>query len=469
MKSDKLSTQHSALSTSASTRLTYQHTALNPHSELRTQNSELKTSLLAGFFALVVFTALALGTVEAWSVAIFELGTLALLLRWGVSAWRQGTIEVRLPRTVLPLAGFLVLGLIQSVAVGSGGHRMSLSRDVEATRAAVVVIFFLIAMFVVASNLFPTGERLRALAVFLIAYGFILAVFAIVQHLTWDGKLFWIRPVKSASGFGGPFVNRNHFAGYMEMLVPVSLAMALSRSLKSEQRLLCGFAAIMMSISIAASLSRGGMVSLAASLVFMAVSSIWLARARGRRSSRIASVGQVGLFVSLVLACVLAGVYWVGADSGIAERIAGKDGALATSRHVIWSDTAKMVLANPITGVGLGAFETSFPLYSRSDGSQTVEYAHNDYLQALADGGVVAGALALWFVIVAGRAFVKAIKSHDERDRVLALGFGTGIFALLVHSLFDFNLQIPSNALMFLLLVAALGCVADRNRNLLAE
>ena len=113
-----------------------------------------------------------------------------------------------------------------------------------------------------------------------------------------------------------------------------------------------------------------------------------------------------------------------------------------------------MFRAHPILGIGLGAFETVYPIYGRGDGTFVIQFAHNDYLQVLADGGIVGGAIALCFIIVIARAVMQVTRSADPFLRALGLGSAAGVFALLVHSLFDFNLQIPSNALLFLLLAA---------------
>jgi O-antigen ligase len=119
-----------------------------------------------------------------------------------------------------------------------------------------------------------------------------------------------------------------------------------------------------------------------------------------------------------------------------------------------------MIAANPVLGVGLGAYGAAFPVYSKSDGSLRVPQSHNDYLQVVADCGIVGGAIAAWFLILLFKALFRGIHSAAGPDRDsrsisgLALGFGGGIFAILVHSLFDFNLQIPSNALLFLVLSA---------------
>jgi O-antigen ligase len=446
--------------------------------------SNLLDKIIAGGLMLaVVLTALALGAVEAWSVALFELIIVILLLLWAARAIIEKKLEAIIPSAALPLAAFALLGMIQSIALaGSEGRISSLSMDVEATRGAAAVIFFLFVCFLIAANFFATRERLRQLANFLIVFGLVLAVFALVQHFTWEGRLFWFRPAPS-SGMGGPFVNRNHFAGYMEMLIPMAVALALSRAARGESRLFYGFAAAIMGVAEVASLSRGGIVSLTAGLLFVAAvrariehrasrvedrgssiedreSGTYVARARSSILYPLSSIlaFRSSLLVLLIGAAIIAGIFWVGADSGLAERLADSQGEPGPgSRSVIWSGTLTMIRAHPVLGVGLGAFETVYPIYGHGDGKSLIQFAHNDYLQALADGGVAAAALAVWFIIVTFRGFVRGLKLRDPLLRALTLGAGAGIFAMLVHSLFDFNLQLPSNALLFLVLAAVTG------------
>jgi O-antigen ligase len=157
--------------------------------------------------------------------------------------------------------------------------------------------------------------------------------------------------------------------------------------------------------------------------------------------------------VAVIAAAIAAGILWVGPDA-VVDRIAeGSDARQETffsSRGWIWQDAIAMIGANPFLGVGMGAFETAYPRYSRQNGSVTVGEAHNDYLQVLADCGIVGALLALWFIVATMRAVGRAIRSRDPYLSGLALASGAGIFSILVHSLFDFNLQLPSNALLFL-------------------
>src|ERR1700730_1720836 len=270
--------------------------------------SNLLDKIIAGGLMLaVVFTALALGAVEAWSVALFELIIVILLLLWAARAIIEKKLEALIPSAALPLAAFVLLGAFQSIALaGTEGRISSLSMDVEATRGAAAVIFFLFVCFLIAANFFATRERLRQLANFLIVFGLVLAVFALVQHFTWEGRLFWFRPAPS-SGMGGPFVNRNHFAGYMEMLIPMAVALALSRAARGESRLFYGFAAAIMGVAEVASLSRGGIVSLTAGLLFVAAVRSRIERRASRLEDRGSSIGarESGTYVARARSSIL--------------------------------------------------------------------------------------------------------------------------------------------------------------------
>ncbi|HKQ06560.1 MAG TPA: O-antigen ligase family protein [Blastocatellia bacterium] len=431
--------------------------------------------IATGLLVAVVFTALAYGAVEAWSVAIFELIVVALLALWTIQVLVEKRVTLSIPAAALPLAALVVVGLIQSVAFTSGeGRRLSLSKDVEATRSAVTVIFYLLASHIIAANFFTTRRRLLALTRFLIIYGLAMAIFAFAQHFSWNGRFYWLRPnTQTASPFG-PFASHNHFAGYMEMLTPIPVAFVVARAVRGGQLVFCVLASVVMGIAIMASLSRGGMIGFFASLVFLALGGLCYRKkgeagtkkdARARRTISRAAF-HPSLVVIILIVTIAAGIFFIGPQA-IMNRVTGRamSGSQATaetffsSRGWIWQDTLLMIGANPVTGVGIGAYQTAYPIYSRSDGALTVSHAHNDYLQALSDCGVPGGLIAAWFIVAIFRAVARGLRSSEPGLRGFALGGGAGLLALLVHSILDFNLQIPSNALLFLLLTAVVSRV----------
>ena len=438
----------------------------------------LDKAIATGLVVVAIFSALAFGSREPWSVGLVELMITVLILLWAIKFAVDKRVRLSVPTIALPLAGLIALGLVQSVATtGSDGRTHSLSMDVESTRGAVAVLVFLLASFIIAVNFFVTRERLSALANVLVIFGLSMSVFALIQHFTWDGHIYWIRPTPY-SAFG-PFVNRNHYAGYMEMLTPVPLALVLARGVHKESWVFYGFASAVMGLTIVVSLSRGGIVSLIAGIAFVFIMSARHERSHRREtgdgltgeaslvSRRPSPTLKRGGVVALVAAVIILGVIWIGAE-GIIERAAqsvdqmkgGDSQAELFSRTEVWKDSWKMIRDNPITGVGLGAYETAFPIYGRQNGTLVVNYAHNDYIQALTDGGIVGGLLALAFIVLILRAMFRAMKSEDSLLAGLAIGFGAGVCSLLVHSLFDFNLQVPSNALLFLFLSAVISNIA---------
>ncbi len=435
-----------------------------------------------GLILLLIFTALAFGAVEPWSIALFELSVLILLMLWVVKAVVDGQLTLLLPPVAGPLLALLGLGLVQSFVIsGPDGQLHSLSLDVEATRLTVLTLLCMIVALLLFSNFLGRVDRVEKVGHFLVFYGLLFSVFGLAQHFSWNGKFFWL--VEPTSPLGPPFgsfVNHSHFAGYIEMMMPFPLAMILFKSVRNEARFFYGFAVVVMGVATVISLSRGGMVSIFAGLLFVSVSSFLVLRQRRWHLiqkarlpvAALASRVGVGAFFLLM---IISGIFWVGADPVI-ERVAitklsGKaehgEQTLYSSRGFIWKDTLKMIAAHPLTGVGLGAYATIYSQYSGHDSTAlSVEQSHNDYLQILADAGVVGAILALWFIGLVARSFVAGVQHPDPVLAALAMGAGGGIFAMLVHSVFDFNLQLPSNELMFLLLTAIVSVIGMAARRL---
>jgi O-antigen ligase len=454
----------------------------------RTKRDRLGAAIATGLIAAVALTALAHGAVEPWSVMLFELIVLVLMVMWTIKVLRDRRFKLIIPQGALPVIALAGVGFLQSIASPfAGGSRRSLSLDVELTRRTEIVLVFLVISSLIAANFLVSRTRLGRLAGFLTIFGLSLAIFALVQHFTWNGKLYWIRPNTVSISPFGPFVNHNHFAGYMELLIPMPIALIITRAVRGETRLLYGFAAAVMGIALLASLSRGGMISLGASLVFLILMSARLPRPAGQGSrphhhegtipGHLAGLNRfdrIGVPISRILiiasiaGAITVGLIWVGPDP-VVRRItegqvadAGGQRALFSNRAWVWRDTLSMIRANPMFGVGLGAFGTAFSIYTQSDGSIGVPQAHNDYLQVVADCGVVGGLIALWFLALTFRAIWRGVRSQDPLMAGLALGGGAGIFAILVHSLFDFNLQLPGTALLFLVLSAVVAQISAK-------
>lgn len=419
-------------------------------------------TIAVGFVALIVFTALAHGVVEPWSELIFVLWVMTLVLLWVIEAVREKQLRLCLPPTIWPLAAFLALGLAQSFAFKDrDGYRRGLSLDVEATRGTTLLLGCLLLCSLLAANFLARREQLRKLAQFLTIFGLLLAGFALIQHFTWNERFYWLRAAQTEAPFG-PFVNRNHFAGYMELLMPWPVALLLF-SRRREEKIFYGFAAAWMAAAAIFSLSRGGMISIFAELMFLAAFSP--RDASGDMPGAVASRSRAALLavrggaILAILAATLGGLVWLGAERVVDRLAAGQEAAqgraaaqgFAASRGELWRDSWAVFRAHPLTGAGLGAFATAFPSYNQgwNVGLVTAQ-THNDYLQVLTDGGLAGALIALWFLAAAARAIRRGLRAREPFMRPVVLACGAGIFGLLVHSLFDFNLQLPAHALLFL-------------------
>src|SRR5207247_3755419 len=152
------------------------------------RSQRLDQSIVVGLMVVLFFTTLAHGAVEPWSIAIFELMLIAILLLWGIKVTIDRRLDVNIPPAALPILALLLLGIVQSIAfTGRDGQRWSLSMDVEATRQTLTILFFLAFAFVAASNFLVTRERLLRLATALTIFRAVLAVFVCAQLFSWNG------------------------------------------------------------------------------------------------------------------------------------------------------------------------------------------------------------------------------------------------------------------------------------------
>lgn len=450
-------------------------------------SSYLDKAIVIGLLLVIVLTALAHGAVEPWSVLLMELIISALTLIWGVKIFVDGRFSLVIPPVIWPIAAFALLGLAQSIALtDSVGTWRSFSFDVEATRGAVIVLVFVIIFGLLSASFL--ADRLLMLARFLAIYGLVIAFLAVLQHFTDVHTLMWWRTAE-ADPFGS-FVNRNHFAGYMELLLPWSVVMIYARRGNPGEQFFYGFAAAWMGAAAVLSLSRGGIISIFSELMLLGILSRYLTRDAADRISWqppnqvtqsvtrpvIGRLVRLG-FVSAIVAAIIAGVFWLGAEPIINRITTGNaTGAVSlpssgpgTGRLDTWRDTWNIFRANPIIGVGLGAYETAYPIYAKDNGlAGIVAQSHNDYLQVLADSGIVGGLILLWFIVTICRSVIRGLKAPDPFLVKVTIAGGVGIFGILVHSLFDFNLQLPSHALLFCLFAVVVSPISATSSELVA-
>ena len=358
-----------------------------------------------------------------------------------------------------------MLGLVQLLPLRSpetvGGISIplvrSLSFDPYATRFIVIEVVALLIYFAATLVFVDTPKRLRLLVRTITIFGFFLAIFGLTQSFASPTRLYWIRELPQSQAFG-PFINRHHFAGYMELTMALPLGLVFSNAVEREKKFIYMFAAGLMAVALVMTNSRGGIVSLVAELLFLIALMGIGRRHRKKRERKEPLIRSAAMKAGLALALVIAlfgGVVLLGGEDAL-SRIVGSVNAddPTTGRAHFWSVTVDIIKNHPVIGTGLGAFGVVYTGYDTRNGLYRLEQAHNDYLQVLSDGGIVGAVLGLVFLVALFRMGFARRESRDDFRRGVATGALAGCFAVLVHSFFDFTLHTTSNTLLFLVLAA---------------
>ena len=390
-----------------------------------------------GICALVAFGVLAHGGVEDWARAIFEIGAAALFVAWTVHFFRSETQEIYISPLLPPLGALLVVVLFQ-LAAHTTASMFHTHEEFSLLLADVILLFL-------ATQAFRTLEDWRGFVWFAMIFGFLVTIFAILQHLTFNGKLYWVRELHFGGMPFGPYVNRNHFAGFAELFIPMSLVPLMLGKVRRERLVIVGLFAAVSIGGLLLSASRGGVVSFVAEVVVIA---IWMTVKR--TGSRQVLAGAVVLAAALLL------VSWLGVKQ-ITQRFASmKSMEVATGKRAsMRRDTWRIFMDHTAIGTGLGTLQLVYPPYESLYDGKVVNHSHNDYLEALAETGIAGGLCCALFLGMLGFHSLRNMGEPSSKfAAVLNLSGFTACCGFLTHSIVDFNLHLPANALLFFLMAA---------------
>jgi len=401
----------------------------------RLLSEQIGKVLLYTTFGVLLFGPIAFGAVGPWSIFVLELSSLLLTLLWFAKQLLDGEINIQWNPLFLPMGVFGILVILQVVARSSAYPHDTLSGGLLYGAYAMLC-------FLSAQTLLRTSQA-RRLSVIFSLYGFALAVLALLQDIASNGKLLWIRQPRQGGWIYGSYVNHNHYAGLMELLMPIPLVLSFTHMLHHKERNAARIAAATMAGTVFLCGSRGGMLAVLAEFIVLAVILV-----RYKKGTRIAL--GVGAF-AIVLVCLLA---WLG-GAHLIERISSISTETRTEisggmRLSIDRDAFRMFLHRPLLGWGLRTFPVVYPQFRSFYTNFFVNEAHNDYLQLLAEMGLLGFGTMLWFLVVLYRsAFRKIGNWTSDVSGAATAACMLGFTGILVHSLFDFNLQIPANAALF--------------------
>ena len=388
-----------------------------------------------GLVFLFAFSVLAFGAVEVWSQSLLEIGASILLISWAVTVYRDKQSTIQWNPLSWPLLGIIAVGIVQLAFHWTPNPFLT---RLELLRlAAYFIIFFLTA------QAFRERADLVKLAWFLIVLGFSVALLGIIQHFTSEGTIYWSRQLLQGGDVFGPYVNRNHFAGFIELVAPVGLSLLVFRGVRRDLFPMVGLLTIIPIGALILAGSRGGIVSFALEVGVLVV----LARARrGLDGPRIIAIGVVALAAVVLVA-------WLGAGTAIERLSNTRIGDVTITRRASMFRGAEHIFRDyPIKGAGLGTMISVYPRYETLYDGYVVDHVHNDYIEALAETGFLGGLCGVGFLWLLYREARKSfVAEQGHFSRALHASAIAAVCGLLLHSWVDFNLHIPSNALLFLL------------------
>jgi O-antigen ligase len=392
----------------------------------------LQSVLVLGLFVLLAFGVLAFGAVDEWSTFTFEAGAGILFLVWAGKQFVSRQLEMSKNPLYQPALLFFALILVQIGLHTSGYGYITKYELLKYVSYGIVLL--------IAAECVRDEDARKRFAFALIFFGTLYAFFAVAQELAPNGKIFWFYTPRFHGSIYGSYVNHNHYAGLMEMLVPVPLVVSMGHLFRGEKRALVASCVVLMAGTIFLSGSRGGMIAFVLEIVlFGALTQMQ------RRNPRVA--------IGLVTLCVLALAFLLFLGRG---QVLGRLGDLAPGiRWNITKDCLRMFLHRPVLGWGLGTFPTIYPSYRSFYTNLFVNEAHNDYAQALVETGLLGFGLMAWFLISVYRRGLPTSRRWEFKwDGALSLAALLGCTGILFHSFVDFNVQIPANAALFYVLCA---------------
>jgi O-antigen ligase len=388
-------------------------------------------------YALLIFTPLARASVQGWAITIIYMLSLialtAFLLEKSIT-WEWKWIKTPLDLPILCLLLLCFLSTIFSL------HRFT------SIWSTILLINYL-TIFYLTIHLTRTRSQFRQVIYLIIGVAGFLSIFGLFKKLGanpfpwWDYTDLKYSPDFLSSTYG----NHNHLAGYLEMATPLTLGLFLVGYRHGVVSILV-YLSFLLLIALVLTLSRGGWMSALMGFAFMAFA-LLTSRYFQRKKLLMALIGG-----SLALALIVL------ASTPVVERVRTvmekEEEASLYSRVLVWGGVMHMMGDHPLLGIGPGTFPIVFTQYQPPGFASRYFYAHNDYLHFTSEVGLPLIVIISWMVIALYRKGFKKLKDPSRLVRGTTLGAMSGITAILFHSISDFNLHIPANALLFTVLVA---------------
>lgn len=409
----------------------------------------LERGIAAVILGIMVFSALALGGVRNTEFSIITGLALLASTLWIVRFWVNPSHRFLLHPVVWPVLGFL----------GYAIWRHTQSPVPYVSRQELMHLLVYAAVFLIAIHNLHRQGLTQWVVIVLVVLGMVLSFYALIQLATGSDKVLWfIKPENYVRRGGATFVNPNHLAGLLVAIIPLAISQLFMGRWSALVRVFFGYASLAMLAGIAVTMSRGGWLALGASLGVLLV---WLVRRPQYRIPAIACVLVVAFGAWFYFKNVDAAQRRLKDVASHGVRDSGQ------SRKYLLGPTWMMFAEHPVAGVGPGHFDTVFPAYRPVSIQLSPGWAHNEYLQLLAEYGAVGGILVLSGLGLLGWGIAKTSKFAERGSNDLGfkasnrsaffIGASIGLAGVLVHSLVEFNLHIPGIALPVVVIAGVLA------------
>jgi len=441
-----------------------------------------ENNLLAGFsrfcdraielvlIGLLVFAPLAFGTVQVWSMTVVHLMTLVMLAAWLIKVTALG--KLRLIKTPLDLPILLFLGIAVVTTLTSIYPYAS---KIELYK----IINYILLYYLVVNNL-KDSRQIKRIATLVVIVGTSLALYGLYNYFSGIEKIYTLDKKYYLGMLTSTYVNHNHIGGYFELAIPLGIGLMLANqylpgSRRRSKILPAAFVSVLfiaatfiMITALVFTYSRGSWIGFLGSMIVLGM--IISFRFKIFRDwSRLKKWGVLAVIGLIIISALLlmpdkvkkrAGTMFKFQEGKVTFNVKSTGGRL-----IVYENTLQMIKDRPILGTGLGTFIHAYPKYRNPGFRIFMNAVHNDYLQYAQEMGIFGlGSFVVLLVLFFKKNLSLLKNLKDKYLQSLTLGFLVSIIAIAIHSLGDFNLQIPANALLFWIILALSSSIATMVR-----
>lgn len=407
---------------------------------------------------LIPLAAIPHGLSDPWWLAAFECLVFALGALWIVNGFLVGSWSIKGRPMLIPLLVLCVYVVLQGALI---------SADPVGTYRFLFLVVALITFGQLLRQ--STSSRRRSSWLIYTTIGVVVgsAVFGlfrlILQRSSPTLSVFGLLPTE---GYGQLF-NRNYFASMLVMILGLELGLVLAGGVLRKHLLLHLGIITLLATSVVLTNSRGGIFAMMVQVIVLAVLFVmrrsWRNAKAGSRSSTWRRIGRLALGILFICCFVIAmsvAVIRLGGDrlEHRLEKLSSEvDDDASDPTHArraqVWHASWQLIKANPITGVGFGAYHTTIPMYHDATGSGVPDTAINGYLDLLSGGGIIGCAIFAWFLVAFFWSARVKLRSKSAIEYATCMGALAGLFGFCVHSLVDNGLNVPINAIILTVLI----------------